>query len=86
MSDTKRTDTLHVALVKASELPGWIVGKAYVDMTDFARQLERELAAEREKVRELRESLDKIGAIDLDARGSKTAVKHIARATLENTK
>lgn len=53
-------------------------GMEVVD-ADFARQLETQ-------VQELREALEKISAIDLDARGAKTAVKHIARAILEKTK
>lgn len=41
---TPRTDALHKKLVKISEGPDWIAGKDYVDMADFARELERELA------------------------------------------
>lgn len=49
--------------------------------THFARQLERELSAEREKVRELREALSKV-AYKYDIYGSMEE----ARATLEKTK
>lgn len=44
-SETPRTDALHCGLTKRSEMPGWIVGTAYIEMNDHARQLERELAA-----------------------------------------
>jgi len=49
MSDTKRTD-----------MESWAhpTDGTEVVNADFARQLERELSAEREKVRELREALD----------------------------
>lgn len=48
-SETPRTDAIHNELVKQSELPDWIVGKAYVDMRKHARQLERELREAREE-------------------------------------
>lgn len=54
MSETPRTDVLHQALVKRSELPDWVVGTAYVEMTDFARQLERDLAAAQAQLAEAR--------------------------------
>ncbi len=43
MSDTPRTDAKHVELLRRSEGPDWVVGMAYEEMRDLARQLEREL-------------------------------------------
>jgi hypothetical protein len=53
MSDTPRTDELHRYMVRQSELPGWIVGRAYVGMHAHAEQLEHELSELTQRVAEL---------------------------------
>jgi hypothetical protein len=60
-------------------------------LADFARQLERELAAEQEKVRELREALEEINKeVGYSACADNWPKLHnvgiIARAILEKTK
>lgn len=42
MGDTPDTDELHQKLTDMSREPGWVVGKAYVEMRLHAERLERE--------------------------------------------
>ncbi len=83
-TDTPRTDELEVMHDLAT-------GKLEFVSAEFTRQLERELAAEKEKVRELREALKSIAkgySGDYgNAQGlSGTDCAEIARAILEKTK
>lgn len=54
---TPRTSALHAELTRQSALPGWIVGKAYVEMREHAERIEREKAATEREIAGLRAAI-----------------------------
>ena len=90
-TDTPRTDKIRNGIDARYALRSFVVPEDVTDLTNHAHQLERELTAEQEKCKRLREALQMVVSVsdkfcaDNNVKIESDCVTN-ARATLEATK